>query len=142
MNAYDQLSEHLNRSEIACKCSYCGGVAIFMQITIDVYEMQRKFLSEIIGREAYTRITSGVRCPRHNSETEGASKNSTHMYGLGMDLKGWYDDISVQDMNKAALKTRDWLFKKHKLYLAIGLYNGRIHLGIHGDKYRNWDMRK
>lgn len=141
MSRFDQLSEHLNRSEIACKCDNCGGVAIFMQIAIDTYEKQREYLTEIIGREAYTRITSGVRCPWNNENTAGAARDSAHMYGMAWDSKGWYNDINVADMYKAALKTREWLFKKHKRYLAIGLYNNRIHLGIHSDRFRNWDNR-
>ena len=142
MNRFDELSEHLNRSEIECKGPHCGGVGIVMQITIDVYEMYRAFLSEILGRDAATRVLSGVRCPRHNAATEGASKNSTHMYGLALDLCGWYHDVAVDDMQKAANMTRKWLFETHKMYLAIGLYSNRVHLGIHKDKYRNWDMRK
>jgi len=73
-----QLSRNLLRSEITCRCG-CGFDAIQPEAVV-LFQAIRDY----IGRPI--RITSGCRCPDHNTRVGGAAR-SYHMQGAALDMQ-------------------------------------------------------
>jgi uncharacterized protein YcbK (DUF882 family) len=73
-----QMSRNFNRSEFRCRCG-CGADHI-RQDLVDVLQKIR----DIIGHPV--RVTSGVRCERHNRRVGGA-KRSKHLTGEAADIQ-------------------------------------------------------
>jgi len=78
-----QLSEHLKRSEVACKCG-CG----FDQLTpgaADLFERIRAIVEMCQGEEVPILVNSGCRCHTHNAMV-GGKANGPHTRGIALDL--------------------------------------------------------
>jgi len=70
---------HFKTAEFACKCG-CGYCAVSPRL-IELLERLRALLG---GHPVI--ITSGCRCPAHNTRVKGAA-NSQHLYGNAADIK-------------------------------------------------------
>lgn len=77
------LSEHLKRSEVACKCG-CG-FADLTQDTADLFERIRELCCKCEGKDVPIVINSGCRCEQHNKSAGGAT-HSQHLLGRALDL--------------------------------------------------------
>lgn len=71
------LSKHFSDEEMACPC--CG-----------LCEMNAKFMRELEDFRVLVgypmRITSGMRCKKHNDSLPEAAKNSYHLVGKAADI--------------------------------------------------------
>jgi len=67
---------HFAPSELACRC--CNRVRMLHEV-VDFLEMCRQAMDKPL------RITSGYRCPVHNSKVGGAPR-SAHLYGAAVDV--------------------------------------------------------
>jgi uncharacterized protein YcbK (DUF882 family) len=74
----EQLSRNFARSEFACRCG-CGADHVKPEL-IDVLQRLRDRLGVSI------RVTSGVRCARHNARIKGA-RSSQHLLGAAGDIQ-------------------------------------------------------
>lgn len=79
----EQLSSHLSRSEIACKCG-CGFDSV-SSATVDLFERIRELCCKCKGKDVPIAVSSGCRCPKHNAAI-GGLKNSQHVRGNALDL--------------------------------------------------------
>jgi zinc D-Ala-D-Ala carboxypeptidase len=70
--------KHFKIKEFACK--HCGEIKIDINLLVKLEELRRA-----IGNKPII-VTSGYRCPVHNSRVGGA-KNSQHKYGKAADIK-------------------------------------------------------
>lgn len=73
----EKLSLYFNRSEFACKCG-CGFDTVDTEL-LNCLDTLRTFTGKI-------RITSGCRCPKHNTLVGGREK-SYHMWGRAVDIQ-------------------------------------------------------
>lgn len=71
-----QLTSNFNLKEFQCK--HCGQVKISSKL-VNLLQILRDRLGKPVT------ITSGYRCPTHNSNVGGA-KNSYHMQGMAVDI--------------------------------------------------------
>lgn len=108
----EQLSPHFLRSEFACPC--CGRANVVSRLVVAL-----ELLCEIAGRAV--RITSGVRCPRHNRKV-GGQPRSQHLEGIAADIV--IEGLSVEEMFHLALEVPAFLNG------GIGIYpqEGFIHV--------------
>lgn len=86
--AKDKVSENFSIGEFACSCCH----AAF--IDRDLLNKLQKFRS-VINKPI--RITSGYRCLLHN-ESIGGAKNSSHIYGHGVDCAIKVDNNMTWEM--------------------------------------------
>ena len=123
------LSNHLSRSELACKCK-CGFDAADT-ILVQTLELVMDHFEEIKGRRLALHINSGNRCRPYNTGIPGSSDASKHIQGIACDF--WVEDVHADDV-------ADYLEEKYPSTFGIGRYDGRTHLDVRLPKAR-WDMR-
>jgi uncharacterized protein YcbK (DUF882 family) len=78
------LSKNFSRQEFKCKCGLCDYDTVDAELVTVLQSLREHFDKPIT-------ITSGNRCPLHNS-TVGGSKSSYH-------IRGRAADIQVKDMS-------------------------------------------
>ncbi len=93
------------------------GYVRFDIVTIEVlWEVQRLLASR--GTEAPITVTSGYRCAQTNANTEGAARNSQHLYAKAVDM--YVPGVSTRDLFAAC-----W---SRGLSGGIGYYDSHVHL--------------
>lgn len=122
------LSEHLGRYEVACKCG-CGFAAADIQLVHAIEDCLDHF-EDRVGQRLYLAVTSGCRCEKHNA-AEGGAPGSWHTKGLAM-------DFAVLGVSADAVA--DYLESLYPQSMGIGRYKGRTHLDVRDSKAR-WDKR-
>lgn len=106
--------KHFTLSEFECPC--CGGLGD--GIDDNLLEVLDK-IREAINAPVY--VSSGYRCPRHNSEVDGAA-NSQHLHGRAADI---YADGANTPLQLAALAEKAGAD-------GIGLYDDFVHVDVRG----------
>ena len=94
-----KLSVNFTRLEFKCRCGKCDYDTVDVEL-VSVLQSLREYFSRPV------KITSGNRCPEHNSNIGGA-KASYHIRGRAADIK--VSDINpsiVQDYLKATCPDR------------------------------------
>lgn len=119
-------------SEFACRCSYDDCDRLPKHLLDDIEALAHEL--EIGIRIALDRpvdINSGYRCPRHNANTPGASKNSLHTAGRAADVSvtGLSGDFLAGFVEAQIL---NGLMSEGEL----GTYSNRIHKGLGGPRRR------
>ena len=118
----NQLSEHFQRHEFACKCG-CGFNDVDPALIVVLENIREVFNSPVI-------INSACRCPSHNARV-GGSVNSQHPLGKAA-------DIVVQGAH--ADEVADYLEDTYPDTYGIGRYDGRTHIDVRHKRAR-WDKR-
>jgi len=72
------ISHNFDRAEFSCRCN-CGFDTVDTELLAILERIRERFGSPV-------QITSGCRCPSHNTAVGGADK-SQHMYGRAADIK-------------------------------------------------------
>ena len=72
------LTKHFSKSELACKC--CGELVIDERF-LDSLELLRFVYNKPII------VTSGYRCPKHNSEVSHTGETGPHTTGKAVDIR-------------------------------------------------------
>ena len=114
-----KLSEHFSREEFACQCG-CG------QDTVD-YELIR-VLEALRSHTGPIHISSGNRCPSHNSACGGALK-SFHVISKAA-------DIIVKGNTPA--ETYHFLNERYPDRFGLGLYSGWVHIDVRSGPKARW----
>ncbi len=103
----DQLHQHFNRSEFACKCG-CGFDTVDTVLLEALVSIREHFGAQV-------RVTSGCRCAAHNKAV-GGSEKSQHK-------KGRASDIQVSGVSP--VKVADYA---ESLGLSVGRYVTFTHI--------------
>ena len=91
MRVNQQVSEHLNSSEVRCRCGlrpggpFCDG-GVLRAEAAELFERIRARCSSLLGQDCPLAINSGVRCDEHNRLVGGAS-DSRHLDGKALDIR-------------------------------------------------------
>lgn len=104
------LTEHFSRNEFACRCE-CGNDKVSQEL-VSKLEMTRLMYGKPM------KITSGIRCEKHNKDV-GGLENSSHIHGLAADI--YCDDSYTRDQLVGFLRTH---FKR------MGIANDFIHVDV------------
>lgn len=72
-------------------------------------------------------VSSGYRAPQTNANTEGAARNSMHLYGKAADL--WLPDVPSDYLARLALYLQGG---------GVGVYTGRGFVHVDSGKLRTW----
>lgn len=106
--------------QVSCRCCGKGDISKSLR-----YAIHRLML--MVGS---LHVTSGYRCPKHNAEVEGASKNSQHMLGNALDI--YSESLSPAELALAAQEVDE--FRNG----GIGCYPGRgfVHVDVRAGKAR------
>lgn len=111
---WDEI-KYFKKSEFACKCGKCGGYpANPKEKLIRVADKVR----ENLGGAA--RVSSGVRCSRHNANVGGVS-NSRHLTGKAMDFC-----VDGKTANQVLAEVR----KHSEIRYAYAIDNRYVHMDI------------
>lgn len=79
----ENVSGHIPHREFRCKCkNYECKQTIYSTLLMEKFERLRELCG---GRPI--EVTSGYRCPQHNSLISGSSRVSRHMTGCAIDVK-------------------------------------------------------
>lgn len=115
-----KISEFFSKNELACKC--CGELhANVSHYLIPALERIRELAKKPII------VTSGYRCLRRNTAIGGA-KRSTHMSGLGADIKA--KGMTAEELYKL-------IDSDPKLRMGgLKLYPSWVHFDL--GNYRRW----
>jgi uncharacterized protein YcbK (DUF882 family) len=111
-------SKWFKRSEFECRCG-CGFCAVDAELLKVLEDVREHFRQP-------TKITSGCRCPKHNSNVGGAAK-SKHVVGTAA-------DIQVKDTNSSEVYA--YLDNKYPNSYGIGKANSFTHIDIRPNKTR------
>jgi uncharacterized protein YcbK (DUF882 family) len=111
------LSKHLSRNEIACKCG-CGFDDLDEE-TVRLFEEVRWMNGDVPIKPS-----SGCRCPGHN-KAEGGSDKSKHMIGTAI-------DIPCRDPNYIY----NYLDTKYPRKYGLGLYSWGVHVDCRAERAR------
>lgn len=112
-----QLSTHFKSEEFACKC--CG--------LSDVSEELVDLLEDIRAATGPIYVTSGYRCPKHNTEC-GGKPRSQHMLGNAADIHS--KTLSPKEL--AAIIDRK--FKPP----GMGVYATFVHVDVRPGPHARW----
>lgn len=115
-----QVSEHFNRGEFACKCG-CGFAAVDVEL-LSIAEMVRSFIGPFTPN-------SVCRCVKHNKDIGGA-EHSKHLWGIAMDIP-----------SKNPLRLFNYLNDKFPDKYGIGIYDWGVHIDVRLDGPKRWDRR-
>ncbi len=116
-------TRHFKTSEF--KCHDCGEADVKPELLAAL----EKFRTAVGDKAIH--ITSGYRCPKHNTDVGGA-KHSQHMSGIAA-------DITVAGMTPAEV------FKAAEdsgLFTGIGLYDKHVHVDIRAGAKVTWKANK
>ena len=119
------------RSEFECKCG-CGQAGVDYEL-IFMPEIMRAELEALFNAAVVVEVTSGNRCPKHNSETPGAFVNSYHPKGMAGDFKFRFRNTGKYIDSKLLYDLACRLFPNK---YGIGQYSNRIHLDCRKGKGR------
>lgn len=114
----DKISKHFKRSEFACKCG-CGFDAVDHELLSILESIRRRFDAPVI-------ITSGCRCAKHNSESNGKPE-SQHLLGKAV-------DIVVSGVS--SVRVVKFLESEYPNRYGIGLYSDWVHVDCRATKAR------
>jgi uncharacterized protein YcbK (DUF882 family) len=114
-----KISPSFYRSDFTCHCG-CGMDVMDFELVVVLERLYRKYRRKIT-------ITSGCRCPKHNSTIPNAAKNSYHTKGKAVDFF-----IEDTDMNEVY----EYLTKRYNDRYGIGNYKNRIHIDMRTNSYR------
>lgn len=113
------ISQHFKREEFACNCGQCGYVAVDHELLVVLEDLRMWFAQPIT-------ITSGNRCPSHNSAV-GGHPASKHISSIAADIK--VRGFTPQEVY-------DYLDNKYPHKYGIGLYNTWVHIDVQPKKLR------
>lgn len=138
------LSKNLSRSEFECQCGYpeCNRTPVDFALVDLLQECVNHF--SFLGRNGSRRlmfqrvvchITSGYRCPAHNTDI-GGSPTSTHMLGIGADhwLENIYSDGTREKV--PADQVADYYQVKYPGELGLVRYDDFTHVDVRPVAYR------
>lgn len=114
-----KLSANFAAYEFDCSCSKCKETLIDLDHVAKLQQLRHDLGSSI-------RITSGYRCPAHNTAVGGA-KNSQHKDGTATDIQ-----VSGMDPGEVA--------DACEKFDGLGRYDTFTHIDSRGSKAR-WDKR-
>jgi len=119
-----KIGNHFVRSEFACKCG-CGFDTVDTTLLHLLEYIRIELKSPII-------ITSGCRCPTHNTNI-GGSKNSYHMQGRAVDIK--CRDVFFETLKATVDKHMDG-------WGGVGYYpnGGWIHIDTRSGAFARWSQ--
>jgi len=72
-------------------------------------------------------VNSGYRSPKTNNSTEGAARNSMHLYGKAVDL--WLPDVPAEYLARLALYLQGG---------GVGVYQGKGFVHVDSGRLRAW----
>ena len=113
------LSRHFSKHEFRCKCLRC-------KIDFKVDDKLVRILQAVSDAVGPCTITSGMRCPEHNRNVNGA-KRSWHIARRGALYAA---DIQIMDPRRRALKDATHIYitaDQHDAH-GLGLYHNRCHI--------------
>ena len=116
-NDTTKITNNFKAREMDCKCSKCSTTLIDERL-IKGLQVIRDYFGKALN------ITSGYRCPSHNSEVGGA-KNSYHMKGMAADV--YINGVTPLEIAQYAESTG--------LFNGIGRYGTFVHLDVRPSKY-------
>lgn len=119
------LTENFSRSEFRCKCGKCGYESADIELVTVLQDAVEHFHSKY-GQRVSCVITSGNRCPAHNSK-EGGSPNSKHMFSIAADHKFFLKDTNHQI---EADEVAEYYEETYAGKYGIGRYTNRTHLDV------------
>jgi len=122
------LSNHLSRHEVGCKCG-CGFDAADTEL-IDVLEHVMNHFETLKAGRLKLFINSWNRCEKHNKFVGGAP-SSKHVKGTACDFR-------VENIHED--EVADYLESEYPNKYGIGRYDGRTHVDVRKTKAR-WDNR-
>lgn len=115
-NAYNVhiCCKNFELKEFKCKCNgkYCTGYPAVLNTHL------LKYIQEIRNEYGTTKISSGLRCQKHNDAQKGSSKTSKHISGKALDF---YGNRGCQNHTKRK-QTIDKYIKK--LYMSYAYCDG------------------
>lgn len=114
-----KLSAHFSKSEFRCQCGgrYCNGYpADISPKLINILERLRAYFGKPI------KITSGLRCSRHNANVNGAS-NSKHKYGKAA-------DIYIAGVSRAEIKRKAYEYGAVYCYYGTPNMGSAVHINV------------
>ncbi len=115
------LSDNFKRSEFACKCGKCDYDTVDAELVVVLQSLREHFKSPVI-------ITSGNRCPAHNSNV-GGSKSSYH-------IRGRAADIQIKEVSPIVVQS--YLKETYPNKFGIGCYALFTHIDTR-TKAGRWD---
>lgn len=123
MNERTHYTPNFSKREMACKCgcSVPAGVDKNLEKLAKALEELRALANSPLI------ITSGYRCPLHNSNVGGA-KHSKHMQGIAADV--WSKKLTPKELYDLAERTPEFASS------GIGLYSRWIHVDIREGRAR------
>ena len=123
MNERTHYTPNFSRRELSCKCGCTTPVGVALNL-----EKLAKALEELrtLANSPLT-ITSGYRCPRHNSRIGGA-KGSQHMHGIAADISS--KRLTPKELAELAEKVPAFANG------GIGVYSRWIHVDIREGRAR------
>ena len=108
----ERLSPHFTRREFTCRCG-CGLADVSPELITVLEHVREQFGVPVI-------VTSGHRCPTHNSKVGGA-RNSQHLNGTAADIKV----TGVAPADVAA-----WLEENYPNRYGVGRYVTFTHIDV------------
>jgi uncharacterized protein YcbK (DUF882 family) len=116
-----KLSKNFSRAEFKCKCGKCDYDTVDAELIVTLQSLRDYFKLPV-------KITSGNRCPAHNSDV-GGSKGSYH-------IRGRAADIQIQNVSPSIVQ--DYLKGTYPNKFGIGSYALFTHIDTR-TKTGRWD---
>ena len=116
-----KLSKNFSRAEFKCKCGKCDYDTVDAELIVILQSLREHFGLPV-------KITSGNRCPAHNSDV-GGSKSSYH-------IRGRAADIQIQDVSPLIIQ--GYLKEAYPNRFGIGSYSLFTHIDTR-TKAGRWD---
>lgn len=112
------ITKNFSEHEFSCKCG-CGFDSINKGLVVELQKVR-----SMTGQPMS--INSGCRCESHNKSIPRASKSSSHMKGLAVDIK--CDDSAYRSLLLPLLISR---------FARVGIGSDFIHIDVDSDKSQN-----
>ncbi|WP_052143563.1 YcbK family protein [Wocania ichthyoenteri] len=134
-NAYYNITENFNTSEIIKASHSNDDIVLIDKKVVEVAQYIRTALKTPVG------INSAFRSPEYNATLEGSAKNSQHIHGKALDLRG---NGIVEFMEEAYRTKNEHWVKMYDLGLrGLGFYSWGVHIDTRDSiSVANWDYRK
>jgi len=119
VNIMGDLTKNLSRKECACQCG-CGLDTADFELVKVIQETCDHFAELLKIDKVFLQINSWSRCAKHNKSVGGVPM-SLHTLGKAADIR-------IKDVPDKVLY--DYLVTKYSNKYEIGLYIGRVHVGV------------
>jgi len=123
------LTKNLSRSEVACNCG-CGFDTIDYKLVQYIQDTCAHFAREANIHKVVLTITGPNRCAYWNGHEKGA-RDSEHLEGKALDFR--IEGLAIH-------RLYEHLDTMYGDTISLGIYDGRVHLGVR-DGGKRWDLR-